>query len=50
MEKIPKFIKNFSKEEPPEERQQVAEAIKSKRQEHFSEIKDNEEKNILKKI
>jgi len=50
MEDQSRFIKNFSKEEPPEERQQVAEAIKSKRQEHFSEIKDNEEKNILKKI
>ena len=37
MEKPPQFIKEFSKEESPEERQQAAQAIKAKRAEHFSE-------------
>jgi len=37
MEKQPQFIKEFSKEESPEERQQVAQAIKAKRAEHFAE-------------
>ena len=33
----PQFIKKFSKEESPEERQQTAQAIKAKRVEHFTE-------------
>jgi len=33
----PQFIKKFSKEESPEERQQTAQAIKAKRAEHFTE-------------
>ena len=37
MEKPPQFIKEFSKEESPEERQQAAQAIKAKRAEHFAE-------------
>ena len=37
MEKPPEFIKDFSKEESPEERQQAAQAIKAKRSEHFAE-------------
>lgn len=37
MEKLPQFIKEFSKEESPEERQQTAQAIKAKRAEHFTE-------------
>lgn len=37
MEKPPQFIKEFSKEESPEERQQAAQAIKVKRAEHFAE-------------
>lgn len=41
MKKPPQFIKEFSKEESPEERQQLAHDIKAKRAEHFAE------KNIL---
>ncbi|MDI6734505.1 MAG: hypothetical protein QMD50_03410 [Patescibacteria group bacterium] len=37
MEKPPQFIKEFSKEESPEERQQAAQAIRAKRAEHFTE-------------
>ena len=37
MEKPPQFIKEFSKEESSEERQQAAQAIKAKRAEHFAE-------------
>lgn len=37
MEKEPQFIREFSKEESQEERQQTAEAIKAKRAEHFAE-------------
>jgi hypothetical protein len=37
MEKSPQFIKEFSKEESPEERQQAAQAIKAKRAKHFAE-------------
>lgn len=37
MEKPPQFIKEFSKEESPEERQQAAQAIRAKRAEHFAE-------------
>lgn len=37
MEKPPQFIKEFSKEESPEERQQASQAIKAKRAEHFAE-------------
>ncbi len=37
MEKLPQFIKEFSKEESPEERQQAAQAIRAKRAEHFTE-------------
>ncbi len=36
MEKPPRFIKEFSKEESPEERQQAAQAIKAKRAEYFA--------------
>ncbi|MBU0647125.1 hypothetical protein KKC67_01420 [Patescibacteria group bacterium] len=36
MEKPPQFIKEFSKEESPEERQQTAQAIKAERAEHFT--------------
>lgn len=36
-EKPPQFIKEFSKEESPEERQQAAQAIKAKRAESFAE-------------
>lgn len=36
MEKPPQFIKEFSKEESPEERQQAAREIKAKRAEHFA--------------
>lgn len=35
MEKPPKFIKAFSKEESPEQRQHAADAIRAKRVEHF---------------
>lgn len=37
MEKPPEFIREFSKEESPEERQQAAQAIRAKRAEHFTE-------------
>jgi len=37
MEKPPQFIKEFSKEESPEERQQAAQEIRAKRAEHFAE-------------
>ena len=37
MEKQAQFIKEFSKEESPEKRQQVAQTIKAKRAEHFAE-------------
>lgn len=37
MEKPPQFIREFSKEESSEERQQAAQAIKAKRAEHFAE-------------
>ena len=37
MEKTPKFIRAFSKEESPEERQQAADAIRAKRAEHFDQ-------------
>lgn len=44
MEKPPQFIKEFSKEESPEERQQTAQAIKAKRAEHFVEKSAQTEK------
>jgi hypothetical protein len=44
MDKVPVFIKKFSKKEPPEERQRVVESIKVKRQEHFTKIEFNERK------
>ena len=37
MKKSPQFIKEFSKEASQEERQQVAQAIRAKRAEHFTE-------------
>jgi hypothetical protein len=37
MEKEPRFIKKFSKEQSPEERRQAAEQIKAKRAEYFAE-------------
>ena len=37
MEKPPQFIKEFSKEESPEERRKTAEEIRAKRAEHFKE-------------
>jgi len=37
MEKEPRFIKEFSKEQSPEERRQAAEQIKAKRAEYFAE-------------
>lgn len=37
MERAPQFIREFSKKESPEERQQAAQAIKAKRAEHFTE-------------
>ena len=46
MEKQPRFIKEFSKEESPEERQQAAQAIKTKRAEHFAEKRIQTEKQI----
>ena len=46
MDKIPTFIKDFSKEESPEERQQVALSVRAVRQEHFTEIKLEEEKRL----
>jgi len=44
MEKPPQFIKEFSKEKSPEERQQAAQAIRAKRAEHFAEKHTQEEK------
>jgi len=44
MDKTPAFIKDFSKEESPEERQQVAQSVRAKRQEHFTEVKLSDEK------
>lgn len=44
MEKPPQFIKEFSKEESPEERQQAAQAIKAKRAEHFTEKRSQTER------
>lgn len=37
MERLPQFIKEFSKKESPEERQEVAQRIKAKRLKHFKE-------------
>src|SRR3989344_6599898 len=37
MEKPPRFIKEFSNEESPEERRQTAEEIRAKRAEHFTQ-------------
>ena len=37
MENPPQFIKDFSKEESPDERQQAAQAIRAKRAEYFNE-------------
>ncbi|MBT4277135.1 hypothetical protein HOD96_00085 [Candidatus Falkowbacteria bacterium] len=37
MDKTPKFIRDFSKEKSPEERQQTAQTIRAKRAEHFTE-------------
>ena len=44
MEKLPKFIKEFSKEKSPEERQLAAQEIKAKRAEHFNKKTSQEEK------
>ncbi len=44
MKKPPQFIKEFSKEESLEERQQAAQAIKAKRAEHFAEKQGQAEK------
>src|SRR5665811_1074808 len=44
MEKPPQFIKEFSREESPEERQQATRAIKAKRAEHFTEKRDQTER------
>jgi len=46
MDKIPTFIKDFSKKKSPEERQQVAQSIRAKRQEHFTEIELDEESRL----
>ena len=46
METTPKFIKDFSKEESPEERQKVAQSVRGVRQEYFTETKRNEEKRL----
>lgn len=46
MDKIPTFIKDFSKKESPEERQQVAQSVRAKRQEHFTEIELDEENRL----
>lgn len=59
MKKTPQFIKDFSKEEALEERQQIAQSVRSKRQEYFvktelnnrsideAEIADNEKEQEL---
>lgn len=44
MSETPKFIEEFSKKESPEERKQVADAIRSKRSEYFTEKHEEEEK------
>ncbi len=44
MEKPPQFIKEFSKEKSPEERQQAAQEIKAKRAEHFAEKRTQTER------
>jgi len=46
MGKPPQFIKEFSKEESLEERQQVAQAIKGKRAEHFTEKRAQTERQV----
>jgi hypothetical protein len=46
METAPKFIKDFSKEESVEERKQVAQSIRSVRQDYFTEVKLKEEKEL----
>jgi hypothetical protein len=46
MEKEPQFIKEFSKEESSDDRQQTAKAIKSKRAEHFAEKSAKTEREI----
>jgi hypothetical protein len=44
MENIPKFIKEFSKEESPEERKRIAQSIRVKRSKHFTYKKEEETK------
>jgi len=44
VEKTPKFIREFSKEESPEERKQVAQAIRAERRENFAYKQDLEAK------
>ncbi len=46
MEKIPQFIREFSKEESSEARQKVAAAIKAKRAKYFSEKQGRTERQI----
>lgn len=46
MEKLPQFLKNFSKEKSLEERQQVAQKIKAKRAEHFARKNDQTNKKV----
>src|SRR3989344_8703098 len=43
MEKPPQFIKEFSKEDSPKERNEVAQEIKAKRAEYFSAKKERED-------
>lgn len=41
MEKIPQFVREFSKQQSPEDRQKTAQEIKAERAEHFGEKKSN---------
>ena len=51
MDKTPIFIKDFSKKESPNERQETAQSIKAKRQEYFTKIElDEKEKLEAEKI
>lgn len=43
MEKVPKFIKDFTKEKFSEERQRIVGSVKAVRQEHYTKIKNDEE-------
>lgn len=44
MEKPPQFLKDFSKKQSPDERQQAAEEIRAKRSEHFAQSKQEAER------